>query len=275
MPRVKELNGNYAEYIERLLNAVVRNEFVSFKHIDQQMTLDCSKITQEEKNEMLSWAYNIQNTYHFKTSEYIGRNTKSEKGDLILNNQITEFKCVSQGSGTYFNTSVTYLDKFGILNPIAAYERIGYRDTLERLISPLGYHTTEYGNLSFVTQSTSTMIQKKSVYNDIKQIDGSLRAIYTDKLSKYFKANPEQAKIFIFDMLYKCSKGPAEQMLIYNYHNNTIHLLQVSNMINENLKNNILTPSGKYGFSWGDGCRVQLGWQNGSGLNNYTLRVFI
>lgn len=161
MPRVKELNGNYAEYIERLLNAVVRNEFVSFKHIDQQMMLDCSKITQEEKNEMLSWVYNIQDTYHFKTSEYIGRNTKSEKGDLILNNQITEFKCVSQGSGTYFNTSVTYLDKFGILNPIVAYEKIGYRDTLERLISPLGYHTTKYGNSSFVTQSTSTMIQKK------------------------------------------------------------------------------------------------------------------
>lgn len=274
MSRTKANNANYAEYMERILNALINNS-VDFNIIDKEMITDISMITLNEKNEMLSWAKNIQKKYNFKTSQYIGRSTVKEKGDLILDEKITELKCVSQNNGTYYNTSVNYFDKFHILNPVIAYEKIGYRNFLQKLIASYGFKTTDYGTMSFVDQTTSSIIQKLPIYKQIKSIDNIIRAIYVDKLVKYFNTHPQEAQTFINDMMKKDTKGTAEQLLIYNYFNNSMNLIAVPDIITQNTKINTIKKSGKYSLRWGSSAKATIAWQNGTGLNNFTIRVFI
>ena len=275
MPRTKANNANYAEYMERLLDAVI-NKNVDFKRIDSEMRHDCSMIQPNEKFEMLVWANNIQLTYCFKTSEYIGRGTSSEKGDLILDGKVTELKCVEKNKGTYYNTSVSYLDKFGIKNPSAAYEEVGYRDWLAKLIMPYGLKVTSKNDMSFVDHATSSKIQSLPIYKQkIVPLDKKLRAIYVKKLYEYFISHPDDMKTFILDMMDKTTKGIPDQILIYNYYNDSMNLIQTNEIIADNTKNCVLQHTSDYSFTWGNSIRATISWQNGTGCNNFTIRVFI
>ena len=275
MPRTKSNNANYAEYMERLVDAAINNN-VDFNRIDSEMCYDHSMITHNEKLEMLQWAKNIQLAYNFKTSIYTGRKTSNEKGDLVLDGKITELKCVEKNKGTYFNTSVSYLDKFGIKNPAIAYEKIGYRSWLAKLIQPYGLKVTNKDAMSFVDPKTSSKIQKLPIYKKyIVPLDKKIRAIYVKKLYEYFISHPEDMKTFILDMMDKSTKGVPDQILIYNYFNNSMNLIQTNEIIANNTQNCILKCSGDYGLSWGNSIRAIISWQNGTGCNNFTIRVFI
>ena len=66
-------------------------------------------------------------------------------------------------------------------------------------------------------------------------------------------------------------KGKPDKLLIYNYNKKTITELNVDdffNSINKHIKKNNL------GLTMGN-IRIAFSWQNGAGLNNPTIRVFL
>ena len=70
--------------------------------------------TTEEQTRLSCEAKLIADFLGNHTATYLGNHTANESGDILLDNgEVVEIKTVSAGSGTYFNTSIYYFDKFG------------------------------------------------------------------------------------------------------------------------------------------------------------------
>ena len=94
-------------------------------------------------------------------------------------------------------------------------------------------------------------------------------------VANYLINNPQQAYEFYLDMINKttsrCHKQAPNKIIVFNYVNKNIYEIQPNELAN-NFVNEITTTD--KGLIIGN-LRIAFSWQNGVGLNNPTLRVFI
>jgi hypothetical protein len=232
--------------------------------------------TPEEKKNLFEEAKMIADFLGEHTASYLGNHTANESGDILLDNgEVVEIKTVSAGSGTYFNTSIYYFDKFGF--DFKKYmEECGLYDILEEIFgSKIKISRT---NNSPVNQSNSSFIRHnyKELYEEkIVPIDNLMRIKFTQDVANYFSNNPDKVYEFISDMLEKNSstskKKSPDRMIVLNYHKKTVREIDL-----KNFKNNISTniKATEKGLVVGN-VRIAFSWQNGVGLNNPTIRAYL
>lgn len=210
------------------------------------------------------------------TANRVGNHTVSGIGDIVLNDKITvEVKRVSVGSGTYHNTSVYYFTEFGF-NFKDYMAMFKLRETIEKYFPEVNVN---YKNNSPVNQETSHLIRhsnKIEEYEIIKKIDEKMRLQFVNDIVTFFRNNPDKAQIFYKDMIEKRKISQqketiVDRFIVYNYNKDTINEININN-IKTNPIDTIYVND--FGFCLG-GLRIQIGWQNGNGLNNPTIRVFL
>ena len=145
----KAENQYYGKFLECCVVAAMNNnEEVEYKedHI----------FTEDEQSEFFEEAEQIANYLGKSTAIYIGNKTSNEKGDIYLpnTNEYVEIKRVSSGTGTYYNTSIYYLNKFGF-NFHEYMEKFGLIKTLKENFANF---------VSISEQNNSPLTQKESHY---------------------------------------------------------------------------------------------------------------
>ena len=208
---------------------------------------------------------------HGNTCKWVGNHTISEDCDIIVDNKRhIELKYVSSGNGTYFNTSIYYFTKFGFnfkdyMNKAGLYEAI----------EQVGF-TPNKKNNSPVNQKVSSEIRHNfsSEYKKfIIPAEELARNLFISDVVDFLTNNPTYKYEFISDMLSKnsitCTKTVPDEIIVYNY--NTKKIFNID--LNSQIKTGNLNNTNK-GIKIDD-IRIAIGWQNGNGLNNPTLRVFL
>jgi hypothetical protein len=219
----------------------------------------------------------ISNYLGNHTASYVGNHTATQAGDLVLDNGETiELKTVSNsGSGTYGNHSIYYFTKFGF--DFKEYmNKFGLYDALE---SHFGDHfVISRKNNSPVNQKASSEIRHNytNIYNDeIVPIDKKLRKQFTTDIINYFTENPDKIYEFISDMINKdsgtCSKGAPDRLIVLDYIKKVVKEINIKDILKNTTAEIKATD---LGFSFNT-LRVAISWQNGAGLNNPTVRVYL
>lgn len=210
------------------------------------------------------------------TATYLGNHTANESGDILLDNgDVIEIKTVSAGSGTYFNTSIYYFEKFGF--DFKKYmEQYGLYDAIE--VNFGSKVPVSRKNNSPVSQANSSYIRHnhKELYETtIVPVDEAMRIQFTQDIANYFTNNPDKVYEFISDVLNKNSatskKTSPDRMIVLNYKKGTVREVDLKNF-KDNISTNIRAT--EKGLVIGN-VRVAFSWQNGVGLNNPTLRAYL
>lgn len=271
MARTKANNQYYGKYFECCVVNQINNENVDL----YKETFN--DFTDEERKEILEDAKKLANYLKVDKAEYIGNHTVLASGDIYLplSNEYLELKYVSTGNGTYWNTSLSYFEKFGF-NIQEYFKKFGLIQALE---DTFGTHIQIKTNAkSPVSMADSSLIRynyKDEYETKIKPIDEQMRKAFVSDLAIYFQNNPDKTYELVNDILLKNSmttqKSKPDRLIIYNYTKKTIKELNW-NLFYKN-QNDKIRATNK-GLMIGD-IRIAIGWQNGNGLNNPTLRAFI
>jgi hypothetical protein len=133
-------------------------------------------------------------------------------------------------------------------------------------------------NKSPISQSNSSYIRHnyKDLYKEkIIPVDLEVRKQFTKDIAEYFSANTDLIYSFISDMLEKNSitskKQAPDRLIVLNYKKNTVREVDLKRF-KSNISNNIRTTD--TGLVIGN-IRIAFSWQNGVGLNNPTIRIFL
>lgn len=259
MMLTKKNSQYFAEYVE--------------KKIYQKVTgirLPCPNysFSADEKKEMDSDAEKIA-AYFSKSAvfKYTGRNTSNSVADFYSDGKDIELKYTKMSSGTYFNTSVEYCSlKLGFPSYQKYLLKFGVLDFLSSF-----FGQKVFENISPVSISESKLFRKdKMNYSRLKKLESKARKAYVEDFLKYLQENKLE-KIFLSDMINKYSKGKApDQIIIFNYENKDIKIFDMKDFESEGK----LMLSGQNSLK-NSTVRVTFAWQNGTGLNNPTIRVFL
>ena len=257
----KKENRNTGKYMEQAIVSIINHEPII-------NNTDCEFST-ETILKMNEDAERIVKAIGGKSASYIGNQTKNTNGDVVIDNKVIELKYVSCGKGTYLNTTMDYFHtELGFPS---------YTDYMKEEILPWlsqFFGDKVYKNLSPVSKEESSAFQKTSNYDILKQMDKKARARYVADLYELFVSNPEKLAKFISDCITKKAAGKEapDVLVVYDYSTNKTTIIDKEH-IQELVKNKTFrkTPLGLV-F---DGFRVQISWQNGTALNNPTIRVFI
>lgn len=232
--------------------------------------------TAEEKNKLFNEAKLIAEYLGEHTATYLGNHTMDESGDILLDNGETiEIKSVSAGAGTYFNTSIYYFSKFGF--DFKEYmDKYGLYEALEECFSPEIIINKK--NNSPVSQANSSFIRhnyENKWKENIVPVDENMRMNFTKDIATFFQNNTDKVYDFITDMLNKNSltskKSAPDRMVVLNYAKNTVREIDLKNF-KENISTNVRITD--KGLVIGN-IRIAFSWQNGVGLNNPTIRIFL
>lgn len=139
-------------------------------------------------------------------------------------------------------------------------------------------------NSSPFTIEESKIIRKqlKDKYSDIKDYEEKIRTFYVDYLYKELINNKELINILIFDLINKITfskdkysyKGIVDYYIVYLENKNKIITIKKESL--EELKNKkIEIQKTDKSIIIKDLFRIVPGWQNGTGLNNATIRIFL
>ena len=240
----KKENRNVGTYLEQAVVAIINHEPIV-------NNTDCEFST-EVVEKINSDAQKIAESLGGTNASYIGNQTKNTNGDIIVDGKIIELKYVSCGKGTYLNTTMDYF-----------YTELGfpsYREYMKEEILPWlsqFFGDKVYKNLSPVSKEESSIFQKTDNYEILKQMD-----------------NPEKLGKFISDCITKkvAGKEAPDILVVYDYSINKMTIIDKKH-IQDLVKNKTFRKT-SLGFVF-DGFRVQISWQNGTALNNPTIRVFI
>lgn len=260
----KKNNRFYSSFVEQNICSYINKEEIK--------ELQDFNFTPEEKNIMLNDCLNIANYLQGKKAIHIGTHTSKANGDIDLDGQIIELKYVGSGSGTYYNTSIQYFSTIGLKSYKDYLVENCYLDFLEKVtgIKP-------HNNNSPYSLEVANNIRKNTpnVYNLIIKAEKKLRADYTTYIIAQLSNNLELSYKVYYDMLNKTygNKQLPDRMIIYNYISKTLNDIKTNDLVQSK---DLITPlkSGAYSIKLGN-LRLTLGWQNGTGLNNPTIRVFL
>lgn len=264
----RSTNQYYGKYRECCVVAHLNNTEVEY-YEDYNFSI-------EEKEKMFEESKLIASYIGDHTALYTGNHTSSESGDIILDNGETiEIKCVSAGTGTYYNTSIYYFEKFGF-NFKEYMEKYGLYDVLENNFKDICKISRK--NNSPVSQANSSKIRHnyEEIYNaNIIPVDKEVRNNFIKDLIEYFSKNTDKLYQFVLDMLEKntmtSKKTAPDRLIVLNYTKKIVKEINLKSFT-ENISTEIKTTD--KGFIIGN-VRIAIGWQNGNGLNNPTIRVFL
>lgn len=278
-------NQYFAQYMEQAIDSIINHTDISNK---TDFTFTEKDIELMNRHAQL-WAQQAFSSY--KESQYVGRSVNNADCDIIFDNQDhVELKYVSSGTGTYFNPSLTYFEHYGF--DFHKYmEDSGYLAMLQQYFP----NFTKIENKSPFSESDSSYLRKKStpeehqIYTDIiLPFDAKVRKQFTHDLFVYF-SNPEnsaQLEQFARHIITKnddlAKNYNPDYISIFAYQTERIYRINPLDYFVPGQKI-ILTQSkgrkegqeAEFSLILNNKIRVQIGWQNGTGLNNPTFRVFL
>lgn len=264
----KGTNQYFGKYFERTIcSAINKEDFIN--------STGYENFTDEDLSIMQEDAKNVADYLSATNATWVGNKTEQENCDIILNdNEHIEIKYVSQGTGTYFNTSIYEFAKYGF--DFKEYlEKFNFYNLLSEYFSSVGI-VPNRKNKSPISRENSSIIRHKytDIYEEkIKPVDEQMRKQFIADLINHFQNNTEDLYDLLTNLLNKntatIKKGKPDRIIIYNYLKDTISEIDLASI---DIKQKQLTFTEK-GFSIGN-IRLQIGWQNGIG-NNPTIRVFI
>lgn len=268
LKNAKEDNQYYGKLFEAAVVAQLNKEPLSYS--------ENYEFSDEEKQELLSEAKIVADYLAGHTAVYTGNHTGLASGDILLDSgENVELKRVSFGAGTYFNTSIYYFEKFGF-NFKDYMHKYGLYEALENTFG--SEFKISRKNNSPVSQPNSSLIRHnyEELYKEnIVPVDLYVRQVFTQDLVNYFTNNLDKVYEFISDMLSKNSatskKSSPDRLIVFNYKKEKVKEINLKDF-QENVSTNIRATD--TGFIVGN-VRVALSWQNGVGLNNPTIRVFL
>lgn len=262
-------NQYYGKYCECAVVACLNNAPIEYR--------EKFIFSNEEQKELFNDAKLIADYLGSHKATYLGNHTSTESGDILLDNdEVIEIKRVSSGSGTYFNTSIYYFEQFGF-NFKDYMENYSLYDALEKTFGEK-IKVNRKTN-SPISQKDSSMIRHSAfldIYEqDILPVEANMRECFTKDIVNYFAINTEEVYRFITDMLEKKTsinrKHSPDRLIVLNYNKQKVREINLKNFKNS-ISNNIRIT--QKGLVVGN-IRVIFGWQNGTGLNNPTIRVFL
>lgn len=210
--------------------------------------------------------------------EWIGDKTKNENGDLIINGNKVEIKHVSGGTGTYLNTSwETCVHRYKM--PLEVKQYLTNNKLYDELILKFKNKVNTQTNSPFTINQAKEIINSETEwYNKYKKKEEQARIDLVSNVYNYLNENPDIQEKFIYDIVTKniSDKQMPDELVIYNYNKKEITYFFDNKSLMQLNKNFKLTKSNrqKLGFTLGN-FRIQIGWQNGAGLCNPTIRAFI
>lgn len=213
---------------------------------------------------------------HSKQAIRIGSATVKANADILVDGIEYEVKYVSGGKGTHYNTSTDYTEKLGYSSYSKLLKISGYYDFCEYLFGE-DFNISKKNN-SPVSNTDSSIIRKSEkyeiAYQELKKIESINREFYVKCFLNFLNSQPEKLKEFLSDMINKTKSGKslAHKLIVFNHSSSTYEIINSENI--ESLSNSSLKPSGKFSLK-NDFIRITFSWQNGVGLNNPTIRVFI
>lgn len=227
---------------------------------------DTSNISSQHVPELLEDARKIRESLPFPVYEYIGNYTSKENGDFRdeLGN-VYELK-YGTGVGTWYNTSMSYGETLGFDS------FIDYQGDYRKIIEDNGYDVL--AGISPVSVSVSKQIRKVApLYEAIKQVEKPARDRYVSDLY-HFLVRTSQSARFASDLISKHNSGKelADYLVLFNYVDKTTQVLDIKNIASTSgnelgVRSATTLSTGRFDFTFA--------WQNGTGLNNPTIRVFL
>ena len=261
MKITKANNQYYAEFVEGAIMSCFDSAF--------SILVDYTFSKQEEE-EMRDDAESIYRTFfkEYKNIEYTGRNTITSCADFICDGQNIELKYVSNGSGTYYNTRIEYCNKeLGFTSFHDYMMASGQLELLEQFFT-----SAVYNNISPVSQKDSSWFRHEypEIYkNQLVPLDKATREKYVQDFYQYIVEN-NLIPQFYMDMINKYSKNSKpDAIVVFNHQTKNGYK-------NTELENIASFSHSASGVSIRiNNIKVTFAWQNGTGLNNPTLRVFL
>ena len=259
----KAYNQYYAQYIEEAVTAIINNQEIPNNVKDytfQQWEID---IMNED-------AKAIANYLNATTAIYTGRQTSNQSCDIIIDdNQEIELK-YSKSNGTYYSTSVSFFDSYG-LTPFKEFLiNYGVLDFLSQF-----FGDKVYNNLSPVDRKEGSIWKDANpeLFKQLKKIEAVAREAYAEYVFNYLIEDESHIEDYVRKMLTKEASGKHIPDSIIVYHHDIDKIVEITKEeIMSMTKNLSITRSG-YTFKF-TGFHTTIGWQNGVGLNNPTIRVF-
>jgi len=277
----KERNKYSGELFER----IIVNSFENENYVEKD-----SKLTEEENSKCCNSAKKVLNylkeNIQIETIKHIGKETKNQLGDILINNKISvEIKYLnSVGLGTYHNSTLSYFDKKLKLKSYKDFlKENNYYSFVNGLLKENNLIANIENSSPFTIQE-SKIIRKqlKDKYADIKNYEEKIRTFYVDYLYKELTNNQELINILIFDLINKITfskdnynyKGIVDYYIVFLENKNKIITIKKESL--EELKNKkIEIQKTDKSIIIKDLFRIVPGWQNGTGLNNATIRIFL
>lgn len=277
MPNSKKLNQHYGKYFElcvvNRLNQIT--EPPKYKWEDD--------IPLKDRKLMFQEAIKVADYIGIQPCEYTGDHTALASGDIILTNsgEVIEIKRVSKSKGTYYNPTIYTLLDYGF--DMRKYMEDYYLyNALDDAFQ--NEYKVSHKNKSPISQEDSSEIRKiwKELWeSNIVPIDRNMRYNFTQDLKAYFRANSDKFKLFVVNMITKHSntsrKRNPDKVIVFNYCLNSIETIDVLELLkNELMEDSIKMQDDDSQFSFNiKNFRFTVSWQNGAGLNNPTIRVYI
>lgn len=234
-------------------------------------------------------ATRIKHIYEHHRFKYVANAAHQMLGDIQCDDGSNiELKYVSSGSGTYHNTSISYLEGLGAVPYRSYLKQNGYYDYARRIV-PTDIPLNDGSSYSLVSMENSRIIRKKypEIYKTLRRYERKIRVMYTEYIANYINENNLSRRV-LNDMLGKrCttgvsqgSKGIPSHLIVYNYRKKTMRILPKRKMDILAEENGALPKDECVAVARGTSIlcgaiRLSLGWQNGNGLCNSTIRVFL
>ena len=259
------VNPNIKHNVRYIINPILRNDLPEIKDDAKTLYKNCTII----KNSKV---------------RITQQNTKYDNCDLISEyNDTIEIKYVFSGKGTYYNTTMYYF-----------YNELHYKSIRDFLLNYKYYDFLESKGLKpnrensspYNIEKAKQIINNKYLYQEIIQKERYIRELYRNYILDMLNNSPKDKLNFVKDMITKKSsnKNNPDYIVVFNYRTkqhdviptsyltNKLHDAQISSVGSNSI---IIEPSGKDSLKIPQLFIVTLAWQNGTGLCNPTIRVFL
>lgn len=255
-------NQYYGRAFEEAICCILNNEegnfdYYNFSSDELENIMDCAAIASK----------------YFKKGKAIHNGRKvMDTGDIIIDGETYEIKFVSAGSGTYLNTSMRLLDSFLPFTYLPYMEVVGIFDCYKRNNIKYSY---DISPIKSTIEASNLRKQNVAFTKEIGELDKIARANYVRDVYNYFCSHRKQLAQFLTTLITKdnyAEKQIPDHYIVYNYKNNSIINLNRNDILHSidisDFKNSGLSLVFK-------NIRIAIGYQNGNGICNPTLRVFL
>ena len=205
----------------------------------------------------------------------------SSAGDIQVNDKTIELKFTERGFGTYYNSSIN--KTLDIIDDFPKYEVFLDENDFYTKLSELGIPEDRYNKNNASPFSRDKLKKEiipetqKSVWETLKddygkfieEIEEPIRKEFVKKLYNVLKEDPELVKKLSERLIGKGNKGTPDFLLIQSKVDGSIIHMTKEEM--EKLETIEVTSTEKGIRLKGLGF-ISIGWQNGNGLSNPTIR---